>query len=124
MAVRGRARHRLGADLTGGRWPVIHDHGLAERLLEVGRNQPAHHVVRAAGGKRHDQADGLGRPGLRRGGTGSGSASATAHAMARLLRRKPRLSASTFSCRLCPLAASLGGDPGDESAAGPPNVAG
>ena len=51
-----------GADGAAAAGAVLHHRGLAPRLLQMGRQQPSHHVRGASRRGRHDQADGFGGP--------------------------------------------------------------
>jgi len=67
VAVRCRARRRLGADIAGGARLVLDDELLAEPLGQPLRRLPRRHIRRAAGDERHDDAHRLvGVLGLRR----------------------------------------------------------
>ena len=62
VAVLGRAHGLADTDIAVGAGLVVHHHGLAQHLAHGGRDRPAHHVGRAAGGEVDDQADGAVRP--------------------------------------------------------------
>ena len=75
------------ADGAAAAGAVLHDRGLAPRLLQMCRQQPPHHIGGASRRGRHDQADGFGRPPVgaeararqdRCGGNGGGSGQYTA----------------------------------------------
>jgi hypothetical protein len=55
IAVRLRSGDMVPGEITIRSRPILHDHSLAERLLEVIRNLPGQGVGRAAGDKRDDQ---------------------------------------------------------------------
>ena len=59
-----------GADLAAGTGLVFHDHGLAQRLAQLGRHQPRHGVGAAAGRVGDDQRDRFAGPGAVRTGRG------------------------------------------------------
>ena len=72
IAAHDRARDAGGRFLlriedidTGRSRPVVDDDRLAERFLEMRRDEPRRHVDETAGGERHDQPDRLRRIGLR-----------------------------------------------------------
>jgi hypothetical protein len=48
-----------GADRAARAWPVLDDHRLAERHAELAVERAREHLPRAAGRKRHDNADHL-----------------------------------------------------------------
>ena len=57
------AAHDFGcADGAAGAGAVFHDRRLTPDGLQMRRQQPAHHIGRAASCRRHDQADGFGGP--------------------------------------------------------------
>src|SRR5205807_7121582 len=57
IAVRRRLGGRLGADDAACGRPVVDDERLPQRSFEMGRDEPRHHVVEAAGGEGNDQAN-------------------------------------------------------------------
>ncbi|KAG1228330.1 hypothetical protein G6F68_019495 [Rhizopus microsporus] len=63
VAVRLGLGHHVGADVAIGATLVFADDALAQLLGQLGRPQAAHGIRAAAGRERHDQLDGLGRPG-------------------------------------------------------------
>ena len=65
MAVGRRLGGRVGADDAARGRPVVDDHRLPERLLEIGRDEPRHHVIQSAGRERDDQLDRMAGVGLR-----------------------------------------------------------
>src|SRR5262245_31499754 len=65
VAVRGRADHRLGADIAAATWAVFHDELLAEPLREPRSDEPRENVGRAAGARGGDDAHRPRRIGLR-----------------------------------------------------------
>ncbi|MNL09214.1 hypothetical protein D3C87_1299660 [compost metagenome] len=69
-----RRDHGAGAGL------VLHQHGLAQALVQPLGEQARHDVGRAAGRERHDERDGLGRVGLRRGSSARQSGGGQGHA--------------------------------------------
>src|SRR5262245_27174649 len=58
--------HGGGTDVARGAGAVVDDHRLAPLLLQALADVPRQEVRAAAGRKRHDDADGLGRPFLSR----------------------------------------------------------
>jgi hypothetical protein len=64
VAVRRRFGEHRGAGRAGGARLVLDDDVGAEPLLQPGLHQPRKRVGRAAGRKRHDEADRTGRPSL------------------------------------------------------------
>jgi hypothetical protein len=67
VAVRRELQHRFGADETARARTVLDDDRLCERFGELAGEEPRDGVGRAAGGKRHDQAQrtrGIARFGL------------------------------------------------------------
>jgi hypothetical protein len=66
VAVRRRARGRLGADIAGGAAAILDQHRLAPLLAHLLRDHAPEDVGGAAGRPRYDHAHGFGRIGLRR----------------------------------------------------------
>jgi hypothetical protein len=83
VAVGRRLGHRVDTDHGAGAGLVVHQHRLAQRSAQFGGDEPGDDVGGAAGRKGHDDADGLGRPGLcagRQGGQrGGGQQVSTLH---------------------------------------------
>src|SRR6185503_10235117 len=70
VAVRGGLGSGADADDAPARTAVVGDHGLADAVGELRRNDAPYHVVAAAGRKRNHEAHRLGRVGLRPGQSG------------------------------------------------------
>src|SRR5262245_37052393 len=68
IAVGRRPGGGTHAEVPGGTTLVLDDELLAELFRQLVPDQERHHVGRAAGRERHDDAHGLGRVGLREGG--------------------------------------------------------
>jgi hypothetical protein len=68
VTIRRRLGDCIGANLTSRGRTIVDDHRLAQRLLEMRRDQPRHHIIGAAGRERHDEPQGMSRKGLRGGG--------------------------------------------------------
>ena len=66
LAIRGSARHAVGANDAGRRADVLDDYLLVQDLAQPRREHPSDHVERAARGKRHHHGHWPGRPLLRR----------------------------------------------------------
>ncbi|MCY1244443.1 hypothetical protein D9M72_575160 [compost metagenome] len=73
VAVRLVLGDIVSADGGAGAGTVLDDHRLAEALGELVAQRACEYVGGAARRERHDQGDGLGRPGLRHGSTAEGN---------------------------------------------------
>jgi hypothetical protein len=100
---------RIGADRAARARPVVDDHRLAERLLQVRLDDARHDVVEPAGRKRHHDAHRAVGIGLRLrcgdatreqdGGHGMGEPAAAVKAETYLIRehwQKPRIDVALF----------------------------